>query len=429
MVSKIKLRPIAAGLATVFACALSGGVAHAVTCESLNLPNPIYGAGGSAITPTLAAVALQLSKAEPPITVFYADPGAQKGYDAFAANAIKVSFKYWTKDADLATPPTCDPVDATAGQPADFGSTGGSLALFGETLPDGIGQFSGPAQGVNIIVPKDQQQDSDSISTEALYDIFGFGDGSQAFHWSDKRYIFQRGTSSFVQQFIRGTVQTLGGPAAAFPASFPGASPSAPDSNQGTVDSINAAVALATTARDGSPITEAAIGFTSGPTADKNRKTVKTLAYQHTGQTCGYWPDSTADAFDKINIRTGQYFLWDVNLFFARIDGSNKNAALSQIKNETVRTFIGYFSGEVAPPTGVDVNSAITTTGSIPLCAMRVKRDGDFGALSSYAPAEPCGCAFEAIATKAPTCDACTVDKDCKNADAPACHFGYCEAY
>ena len=193
------------------------------------------------------------------------------------------------------------------------------------------------------------------------------------------------------------------------------------DSNQGTVDSVVWAA--------GAGHAQSAIGFTSGPTADKNRATVHTLAFQQTGQTKGYWPDSTPDTFDKINIRTGQYYLWDVNQFFAKVTGSNVGAKLSQITNPDVRNFIGYFSGDVAPPADADVNGAIVTTGSIPLCAMQVARATDFGSLSCYAPPVPCGCSFEFVATGKTSCDACTADTDCKKSGATKCHYGYCEAY
>jgi hypothetical protein len=419
----------------------AAGQAKAVTCADVistnNLTHVIFGAGGSAITPTLAKVAYFLSKANPPINVFYSDPGAQAGYDAFiAGNAGKTAapFKYWRTAEDLtaATPPTCTATDPIAGQAIDFGTTGGSLALFGETLPAGIGQFVGPAQGVNLIVPKDSTETS--VSAEALYFIFGFGDAAHLNHpaqpipWTDKNYIIQRKSTSFVQQFIRGTIQTLGGPAATFPADFAVAATQTAvhaldgkDTNQGTVDSLVWAA--------GQGKAQNAIGFTSGPTADKNRATVHTLAYQHTGQNAAYWPDSTPDAFDKINIRTGQYYLWDVNQFFARVTGSNAHAALSQISNADVKNFIGYFSGDIAPPEDADVNGAIVATGGIPLCAMRVQRDTDFGSLSCYAPPVPCGCSFERIATGKKTCDECDADTDCTHPGAPKCHYGFCEAY
>ena len=97
-------------------------------------------------------------------------------------------------------------------------------------------------------------------------------------------------------------------------------SASGKDDNQGTVDSLVWA-ASQSHAQD-------AIGFTSGPTADKNRAVVHTLAYQHAGQTAAYWPDSTPESFDKLNIRNGQYFLWDTNQFFTKITGSNAKPKL-----------------------------------------------------------------------------------------------------
>jgi hypothetical protein len=439
MALNTRIRPAAVAAALGLAALAGAGSAKAAACADVitqyNLTHVIFGAGGSAITPTLAAVALALGQANPPINVFYSDPGAQVGYDAFrdGTGGKTVPFKYWRAAADIATPPTCTASDAINGQAIDFGTTGGTLALFGETLPATTGQFAGPAQGVNLIVPTDSTETS--ISTEALYFVFGFGDASQyagaasPVPWTDKNYIFERKSTSFVQQFIRGTIQTLGGPAATFPADFSNASTQSAvnakvagtDSNQATVDSVVWAASQGKA--------QNAIGFTSGPTADKNRATTHTLAYQHTGQTTGYWPDSTPDKFDKINIRTGQYYLWDVNQFFAKITGSNVNATLSQITNPDVRNFIGYFSGDVAPPADADVNGAIINTGSIPLCAMQVQRDGDFGALGCYAPPTPCGCYFENVATQATTCDACVSNGDCKKPGATKCDFGFCEAY
>src|SRR5450631_842277 len=310
MALNTRIGPAAVAAAVGLAALAGAGSARAVTCADVitqnSLTHVIFGAGGSAITPTLAKVAYALSQANPPINVFYSDPGAQAGYDAFRdGNAGKTAapFKYWRAAADLtaASPPTCTATDAIAGQAIDFATTGGTLALFGETLPATTGQFAGPAQGVNLIVPTDSTETS--ISTEALYFVFGFGDASQyagasaPVPWTDKNYIFRR------------KIQTLAGPAATFPADFANATTQTAvhaadgkDSNQGTVDSVVWAASQGKA--------QNAIGFTSGPTADKNRATVHTLAYQHTGQTAGYWPDSTPDKFDKINIRTGQYYLW-----------------------------------------------------------------------------------------------------------------------
>ena len=442
MALNTRIGPTALAAALGLAALAGAGSAKAVSCASViaakSLTNVIYGSGGSAITPTLAKVALVLSTANPPVTVFYQDAGgAQVGYDTFKAGTGGTTarpYKYWLKTEDLTTTPTCTFTDAgDVGGPVDFATIGGTLlGLFPtETLAADTGTFLGPTQGVNVIVPKLSTQTS--ISTQALFFVYGFGSdlsyltgagATSPIVWNDKGYIFQRAKTSFVQQYIRGAIRTLGGTAANFPEDFAYASTqtivhsvSTKDDNQGTVDSLVWAA--------GQGKTENAIGFTSGPTADKNRGSVHTLAYQHTGQTSAYWPDSTPEKFDKLNIRNGHYFLWDTNQFFAKISGSNANPKLDQITNANVRRFIGLFSGQVPDKA---VNQAVVETGSIPLCAMHVARSGDFTGLSCYAPAEPCDCAFEKYATGATTCGTCDTDADC-GGESPACHLGYCEAY
>lgn len=440
MALNTRIGPTAVAAALGLAALASTGAAHAVTCSSViqskGLTHVIFGSGGSAITATLAKVAYKLSQANPPINVFYQDNGgAQVGWETFKSGTggtTNRAFKYFLTEADVTgTAPTCTADDPAVGQAVDFATTGGTLALFGQTLPSDVGVFIGPTQGVNVIVPKDSTETS--ISAEALYTVYGFGpaavltDATNPIPWTKKEYIIQRASTSFVQQLVRGAIQSLGGNAANFPPDFAAASTpttahssSGKDDNQGTVDSLVWAV--------GQGHAQDAIGFTSGPTADKNRASVHTLAYQHAGQTAGYWPDSTPDSFDKRNIRNGQYFLWDTNQFFARITGSNAKPTLSQIVNEDVRNFIGYFSGETFPPDGTDINRAVAETGSIPLCAMQVQRETDFAGLSCYAPETPCGCFFESIATGTASCDACTKDSECSDS-APKCHFGFCEAY
>ena len=441
MALNTRIGPAAVAAALGLAALAGAGSAQAVTCSSVisanSLTHVIFGSGGSAITPTLAKVAYTLSKSTTPIFVFYQDAGgAQAGYQSFkngTGGTTARPFKYWLTATDVTgTAPTCT-ADASTGQVVDFATTGGTLALFeGETLDADTGVFLGPNQGVNIIVPKDSTETS--VSAEALFYVYGFGNDSQftgatnPIPWTDKGVIFQRASTAFVQQFVRGAIRSLGGTATNFPADFANASTptlthsaSGKDDNQGTVDSLVWAA--------GQGKAQSAIGFTSGPTADKNRASVHTLAYQHAGQTAGYWPDSTPQSFDKANIRNGHYFLWDTNQFFTKITGSNANPQLSQIVNADVKNFIGYFGGQLTAPADADVTRAIIETGSIPLCAMQVKRSSDFTGLSCYAPDEPCGCYFEeVVASGSSSCDACTTDAQCSGS-APKCHFGYCEAY
>src|SRR5688572_2962562 len=67
-----------------------------IACDDLDLPNPVYGSGGSAITATLAKVATALAGLEDPITILFADPGACTGYQAFLDNGVTTNFKYWS---------------------------------------------------------------------------------------------------------------------------------------------------------------------------------------------------------------------------------------------------------------------------------------------------------------------------------------------
>lgn len=61
----------------------------------------------------------------------------------------------------------------------------------------------------------------------------------------------------------------------------------------------------------------------------------------------------------------------------------------------------------------VPVTELEIRNGNVPQCAMRVWRNGDLGALYSRAPAAPCACYFEFIATGATTCAPCSASVAC----------------
>jgi hypothetical protein len=154
--------------------------------------------------------------------------------------------------------------------------------------------------------------------------------------------------------------------------------------------------------------------------ADGAAASVNVLAYQHYGQTCGYWPSSSSTSFDKINVRNGHYPIWGPVHFFAKVDGGGNPT------NPGAANIIGYFKGTVAPPAGVDVDALTVSAGNILDCAMEVKRTSDFGDLLPYAPAAPCGCYFEAKATGSTSCQTCASDSECPQS-ATHCRKGYCE--
>jgi hypothetical protein len=374
--------------------------ALAVPCSELNLPNPIYGAGGSAITATLGKVATELAKLPEPITVLFADPGACIGYQAFLDNSVTTTFKYW--DA-AGTQLSCDP--EVTGTPVEFAHMGNTADFCpGLTLPADVQDHLGPIQTLNIITSVNSSETS--ISSEALYFAYGFGAESQAEPWTVEANFAKRNATSFVHLFLADSVKLSA-------EKFKGVQVG---TNQ---ESVNAVVAGAATDPDST------LGYVSGSAADDNRDVVKTLAYQHTGQACGYYPDSNETSFDKRNVRQGIYQLWTPGHFFAR------GPAGGEPTNPAVANLIGWFDGSVLPPAPLAptaITAIIVDSGDIPSCAMQVTREGVTGPISSFAPDQPCGCFFEQTATGQTSCTACVADADC-GATSPKCRSGFCEAY
>jgi hypothetical protein len=182
---------------------------------------------------------------------------------------------------------------------------------------------------------------------------------------------------------------------------------------------------------------EAAIGFVSTETADAARDSVRALAFQAAGQKWAYWPDSdAATARDKINVREGRYDIWNHHYFYARLDDKG------DIVDADTARWIGYLTEDQPLPDGLQIVDVEIASGNIPDCAMKVKRDGDLGPLSSYQPDISCGCYFEthapgASGTPPSSCQACdnqagaekageAKDPSCPAAT-PYCRYGFCE--
>ena len=392
MSSAFKAR-FAGGLAAAAIVIGTSRSALAVNCKEL--PAPIYGVGGSAPKPLFARLAKALTGATPTQTLVYQAPGACFGPNAIISGTkMTGTASYW--DA-AGKEQSCSL--ALTGEDPDFGA-GGTFApeCPGITsLPATVGDFIGPVQPYDFVVPKASSQTS--ISAAAAYFAYGFGTAGKAEPWVDESQLITRDPNSGAALII---ALAIGVPVAKL---------------KGVDAKTNAnTVTLVAT----SPTPESAIGFCSGETADANTATVSVLAYQHYNQTCGYFPSSTQAGFDKRNVRDGHYALWAPLHFFATVDGAGKPVKPAAAK------IIGYFDGSVATPTGVDVPKIIINSGAVPQCAMEVTRTSDMGELKSYAPDAPCGCFYDATATGTTTCGVCTTNAECK-AGAPNCRFGYCE--
>jgi hypothetical protein len=366
--------------------------------DCLDKAIPIIGAGGSASKPLMARLGPLLAALPEPITLIYQSPGACFGITAYVDDTpLTGTASYWDADG---TEQTCN-FPLTGVQP-DFGMLGvqGTLCEGVEEIPAGIGDFAGPITGWNLIVSNASSQTS--ISAEAVYFVYGFGAAlGQVSPWTVDAELYSRNATSAALIAI-----ALG--AGIPPTKFKGIDVG---SNGAMISSLSMSL---------NP--EAAIGFVSSEVADANRDTVRTLAFQAYDQECGYWPDSTSSAFDKRNVRDGHYYLWSPYHFYAPVDEQG-----TVIDPET-RDFIGWFTGEVPLPDGINLLDEIIGNGNIPQCAMNVWRDEEIGPLYSLAPPDPCGCYYEFRATGESSCDACVESSDCTEAGA-ACRNGFCEAY
>jgi len=426
------LTAVAAGLATfVLAPTVFAQVG---VCEALDLPGvKLFGAGGSAVTPTLAQIAEGLANLpeEERINIFYADGKAACGGLAYwqGTDTTVATYKYWN-EAGAVLQCTDSP------SLVKFAHMGNTPALCpgNPSLADGTNKIVAPVMTLDFITHYDSTQRS--ISQEALYYILGLGAGTvgrEVAPWTNLNAIFGRTLSSFVAQFASGAI---GVPAASFKII----------NDTSHLFQQNSQVVAAVT---GWADPEEALGFVSGSNATKGYSDLqtRTLAYQHGDQTCAYLPDSEEGKPDRANVRSGQYYIWTPAWFYTEVDSANLPV------DENVRKLVGWFDGSIETPAGyatsfykttpdeIEVNNiqeTIVLAGDVPLCAMHAMRfQGDFSAIESYAPENPCNGWYEDIALGAPTHQTCDVSTQCDGYEedddgdptGEQCRFGFCEAY
>jgi hypothetical protein len=404
MLSRNRCRTALSYLGAIAAIGTTVSPALADDCSALNLPHPIYGSGGSAVTADFAKVAKVLGNLSSPITILYNDAlGACGGFGAFIGGKATGTFNYWKPDGTAAT---C--TAALDGTPVTFSHMGNPASFCPNvTVPANVKEFPAPVQSLNVVTAAASTQPS--ISAEALFFIYGFGaDAKYVLPWGTTAHVAQRQSTSFAQLLL---ADAIGVPAASFKAALPALD---------TQGKVLTAIADAATVSVEDPL-----GFVSGSAADaeeaKPAPRTKTLPFQAKGQTCGFLPDSAPKTADKINVRTGRYGLWAQGHFFTRI-----NTTTHAIVDQDAANLIGWYNHTTDTPEGVDLQAQIIASGDIPLCAMQVQRAGLAGAISSYAPDEPCVHYFEKKATGATDGTLCT---EAGNECPGKCHYGYCEAY
>jgi len=189
------------------------------------------------------------------------------------------------------------------------------------------------------------------------------------------------------------------------------------------------------------------------------------LAYQHTGQACGYYPGSAEGTLDELNVRQGRYAIWGPIHITAHVDGSGNPtsangspSAVAAVLNYFIATgespdttplySIGSFAADAGADSGAFGADGGVTVGTaakqafiaaeakpgfvVPWCAMEVLRTGEMGPEASYQSPEPCSCFYETTVQGAPVsghqCPTCASDTDCTaTPSTPTCRYGFCE--
>ena len=285
-----------------------------------------------------------------------------------------------------------------------------SCAALPQGLPTNLSDQIGPVLVVEFGVPVTSGQTS--ISAEAASLVFGIGGDAGVAPWQDPAAVHIRAPQAGVvltpapiinvpPTLWKGTVQRNG-------------------------NALFSALIAANTA--GGALADKSIGIIAATDLDPRRNVMKPLAFQDYGQTCGYYADSTASAFDKINVRDGHYPIWSSTHLITRVDGTG--SPISPLAKRIINTMVG---AEAIP--GLDIIRLYADGRVVPNCAMRVKRQADSRDYTSFRPQNSCGCYFELLATGGTSCTSCKSNTDCANAPGGAtqCNLfgtpqvGYCE--
>ena len=392
-------------------------------CTALpGITTTIIVAGSSAVQPTVAALGLKLASAT--TAVVYEKLGSCAGVAAItgAPPTTAGTSIYWAPGATAAgancTMPASTPVDVGVSDVYPTSCPGANSTVISSAGVSDFDTFF--AQVMEFIVPGgDGGSDQTAISAEAAYLTFGFGN-TGATPWDNQAQFMVRNNTSGTQVMLS---KAIGLDASKWIGTD--------ESNEGGAAQIfldvkNRQIPDPAFPNDkthrlaGDP--KKMIGIVSSGEADADAVNVKRLAFQATGQTCAFWPDSGVSAFDKKYVRDGHYPVWGPLHVLAK--------ATSGVPTSTgAKALIDFLSStDVTDTTVLDLEIANHV---VPLCAMNVSRTAELGALSSVQPTGACDCYFDSkLAASTPTdCVACTAANAATKCtgDRKVCNYGFCE--
>lgn len=385
----------------------SGG-STGTLCSSLAEPR-VYITGSNAVKPILAQLGAILSNpsGENHVTLIYQPQSSCLGAKAILEDdRIEGAAVYWLKSGASTKELACD-LDP-GGTLADIGA----CDVFASTcqplpngLPSTVKDNQGPIQAMTFIAPNGS--DEKTISQEAAYFVYGFGAASGVTPWSDPEHILRRDVSSGTQRMIGEAIDVPS-------ARWQGRTMANTSEMRETVQTASGEEAKKT------------IGIFDVINGDPARVALKVLAFQASGQRCGFWPDSSngVNVRDKRNVRDGHYPIWGPLHLFLRVSESG------EATKAMAKLVVDYIVGTKQLPNDTDAIHLLTILGEgslVPQCAMRVRRTQEMGPLEPFTPESPCSCIFDYITTKQTSCKQCKGNADCTEPGS-RCSLGYCEA-
>jgi hypothetical protein len=279
-----------------------------------------------------------------------------------------------------------------------FAESCASKLKYEPVLASNIGAYTGPIQAMTYIVPGVSSQRV--ISAEAAQAVYGRGGvpDAQKLPWTDSTQFFTRTDSTGTNQMVSRAMNVT-------PAKWWG------------VDKKTAMNMISQLKAVPNALADKTLGVASTDLVDKERGNLKVLAFQARGQSCGFFPDSTAYALDKRNVRDGHYPIWGPLHFYTRLTGG--------VPTDAAGAFVLRFA---VPRLEQGLVEAIAKSGNVPQCAMHVQRDAEMGDLKAYNSPYDCDCIYEQAATGklSPECTACATPTECPS-DRPSCNYGFCE--
>jgi ABC-type phosphate transport system substrate-binding protein len=373
-----------------------------VDCFAPGRPVIVVG-GSTAVQPFLSVVAPLLTRNPTVYQIVYQPSGSCAGVDGlFSTDPSKHIIKDIPGRPALLfhTDGTFEQCTLGSGAPLDVAASDVFASSCNPTyqVSDAIAEYPGPIQPMTFVVKATSSERA--ISAEMAHVVFGRGNTDPTSKpYDDPALYFVRNSGSGTQQMISRAIEI---DAKRWWGIDRGGSTAVRDQ----LEAVNPARA------------SSAIGILSTDFADAERQRLRIVAFKARGQTCAYFPDSTVNTRDKLNVRDGHYAIWGPVHFFAPVTANLPGAAAGAL--------VTLFTQSRLDKTLLD---AVIKSGLIPSCAMKVRRETEMGPILADAQPFQCGCYFEATVPdgQAPaSCRPCAGPTECPS-DRPACNLGFCE--